>query len=48
MNKSFDQALNDDDVETLWHVPDAAMVAIALVSMKIKAHDCLKIVEGNK
>ncbi len=34
--------------KTSWHIPAAAIVAIALVSMKIKAHKCVKIVEGNK
>ncbi|MBU3966789.1 MAG: hypothetical protein KKG76_05360 [Euryarchaeota archaeon] len=31
-----------------WHIPTAAMMAIALVSMKIKTHKCVNIVEGNK
>jgi len=36
------------DFKPSWHIPAAAMATISLVLMKIKEHECVKIVEGNK
>lgn len=34
--------------KTSWHIPATANLAISLGSMKIKVHECVNIVEGNK